>query len=165
MFYQEKLTKFLKIYTQLPKNVNALRRHFETVPMTFKGVKAAFNNITYESNMPFALRFMIDNDIKGMSWIQVGKGNYKLRDSKLKKSSCQFEFDVADFKHIESVPFEVESKIAPLRIMSFDIECAAEKGSFPIAQKDPIIQIANIVKEHGGSEPFVRNVFTLKKCA
>ena len=28
-----------------------------------------------------------------------------------------------------------------------------------------MIQIANIVKVHGESEPFVRNVFTLKNCA
>ena len=57
------------------------------------------------------------------------------------------------------------SKIAPLRIMSFDIECAAEKGRFPTPDKDPVIQIANIVKVHGESEPIIRNVFTLKSCA
>ena len=49
--------------------------------------------------------------------------------------------------------------------MSFDIECSAEKGRFPLANLDPIIQIANIVKTHGDAEPFVRNVFTLKQCA
>jgi DNA polymerase delta subunit 1 len=31
--------------------------------------------------------------------------------------------------------------------------------------KDPVIQIANIVKVHGESEPIIRNVFTLKSCA
>jgi DNA polymerase delta subunit 1 len=31
--------------------------------------------------------------------------------------------------------------------------------------KDPVIQIANIVKVHGDSEPIIRNVFTLKSCA
>jgi DNA polymerase delta subunit 1 len=49
--------------------------------------------------------------------------------------------------------------------MSFDIECSAEKGRFPIPSMDPIIQIANIVKTHGQAEPFVRNVFTLNHCA
>lgn len=59
----------------------------------------------------------------------------------------------------------VKSDIAPLRIMSFDIECQAAKGKFPTPDVDPVIQIANIVKVHGDSEPIIRNVFTLKKCA
>lgn len=49
--------------------------------------------------------------------------------------------------------------------MSFDIECSADKGKFPQPQSDPIIQIANIVKVHGDTEPLVRNVFTLDTCA
>jgi len=73
--------------------------------------------------------------------------------------------DVVDFRDIEAVPFEVESRIAPLRILSFDIECSAEKGNFPTPMKDPVIQIANIVKVHDEDEPIVRKVFTLKKCA
>ena len=36
-------------------------------------------------------------------------------------------------------------KIAPLRILSFDIECAGRKGVFPEPDKDPVIQIANMV--------------------
>ena len=40
-----------------------------------------------------------------------------------------------------------------------------DKGSFPRAEKDPVIQIANIVKVLGEKEPFVRNIFTLKSCA
>jgi DNA polymerase delta subunit 1 len=35
-------------------------------------------------------------------------------------------------------------KIAPLRILSFDIECISEKGKFPTAENDSIIQIANL---------------------
>ena len=56
----------------------------------------------------------------------------------------------------------VDSRIAPLRILSFDIECSAVKGKFPTPDADPIIQIANIIKVHGDVEPIVRNVFTLK---
>lgn len=41
------------------------------------------------------------------------------------------------------------SKIAPLRILSFDIECAGRKGIFPEAQIDPVIQIANMVTAQG----------------
>lgn len=41
--------------------------------------------------------------------------------------------------------------IAPLRILSFDIECAGRKGIFPEAQIDPVIQIANMVTRQGSS--------------
>lgn len=41
------------------------------------------------------------------------------------------------------------SKIAPLRILSFDIECAGRKGIFPEATVDPVIQIANMVTRQG----------------
>ena len=56
-------------------------------------------------------------------------------------------------------------KIAPLRILSFDIECAGRKGVFPEAEKDPVIQIANMVIRQGEKDPFIRNVFTLNTCA
>ena len=76
--------------------------------------------------MPFALRFMIDNDIVGMQWIQIPKGKYILRAKHTYQSTCQFEFDVLNFLDVEPIPLEVESKIAPLRILSFDIECSAK---------------------------------------
>jgi DNA polymerase delta subunit 1 len=53
--------------------------------------------------------------------------------------------------------------MAPLRILSFDIECAGRKGVFPEANQDPVIQIANIVTRYGEKKPFVRNVFCLDK--
>jgi DNA polymerase delta subunit 1 len=67
-------------------------------------------------------------------------------------------------------------KIAPLRILSFDIECAGRKGIFPEANVDPVIQIAAMVTRQGEliarpalipgePRPFVRNVFTLNTCA
>lgn len=43
--------------------------------------------------------------------------------------------------------------IAPLRILSFDIECAARPGHFPDAAEDPVIQIASQVTEFGTGNP------------
>jgi DNA polymerase delta subunit 1 len=81
------------------------------------------------------------------------------------------------------VPEGEWSKIAPLRILSFDIECAGRKGIFPEAMVDPVIQIANMVTRQGKlsrlilrtvpftvlligeTAPFIRNVFTLNTCA
>jgi len=109
---------------------------------------------------------MIDNEIGGMTWIKVEAKNWLMRADSQKASNCQIEFDVHNYNHVVSLPVEGKfSKIAPLRIMSFDIECSAGQGKFPVPKEDPVIQIANIVKVLGETEPFVRNVFTLKKCA
>lgn len=37
------------------------------------------SEITYESNMPYALRFMIDSEIGGMTWIKIEKGKWQIR--------------------------------------------------------------------------------------
>jgi len=45
-----------------------------------KGVRFADKDVlsetTYERNMPYALRFMIDSEIGGMTWIKIEKGNW-----------------------------------------------------------------------------------------
>ena len=38
-------------------------------------------------------------------------------------------------------------------------------GIFPEPDKDPVIQIANMVVYQGEKTPFIRNVFTLDSCA
>jgi len=41
------------------------------------------------------------------------------------------------------------SKMAPIRILSFDIECAMRGRTFPEHEHDSVIQIANIVTHNG----------------
>lgn len=57
-----------------------------------KGLKIAGEDVlsetTYESNVPFPLRFMIDNDIGGMTWIRVEKGKWKIRRENKKETRC-----------------------------------------------------------------------------
>ena len=55
-----------------------------------------FGRVTYESNMPYALRFMIDTHIVGMSWIELKQGTYIVRDNSLHSSKCQYELDVPE---------------------------------------------------------------------
>lgn len=55
--------------------------------------------------------------------------------------------------------------MAPLRILSFDIECAGRKGVFPDPTVDPVIQIASMVTRQGEMTPFVKNIFTLGSCS
>ena len=110
---------------------------------------------TFESNLEYTLRFMIDSDVVGMNWIEVPAGKYKLWSKP--SSHCQIELDVEWNAFVSHAPEGEWSKIAPLRILSFDIECAGRKGIFPEAQIDPVIQIANMVTRQGTS-PFSKCV-------
>ena len=50
------------------------------------------------------------------------------------------------------IPHEPEGEwadIAPMRILSYDIECAGRKGIFPEPEHDPVIQIAVMVQCQG----------------
>ena len=56
-------------------------------------------------------------------------------------------------------------KVAPLRILSFDIECCGRKGLFPEPEHDPVIQIGNVVTTQGASSSLCRNVFVMGSCS
>lgn len=119
---------------------------------------------TFESNIDFEIRFMADMNIIGCNWIEIPAGVYKIREKNEYMSRCQLEVDL-QCKDIISYPAEGEwIKIAPLRILSFDIECAGRKGVFPEPEKDSVIQIANMVIRQGEKDPFIRNIFTLNTC-
>jgi len=48
--------------------------------------------VTYESNILFALRFMVDADMVGASWVEILPGKYNL--TREPKTTCQIEIDV-----------------------------------------------------------------------
>ncbi|PPQ63372.1 hypothetical protein CVT24_005637 [Panaeolus cyanescens] len=153
---------FLKITLRDPKSVPKVRDIGEcNYRDLFPGVYA-----TYESNIAFNLRFMIDTKVVGMNWIEVPAGKYRITPPQSKRSTCQLEISFSRYDaFISHAPEGEWSRIAPLRILSFDIECAGRKGIFPEASIDPVIQIANMVTRQGEQQPFIRNVFTLNTCA
>lgn len=51
---------------------------FENNNYSYRNVNC-FKTITFESNMPYPLRFMIDTDIVGMSWLNIKAGKYTIR--------------------------------------------------------------------------------------
>lgn len=70
---------------------------------------------------------MIDCDVVGMNWIELPAGKYRLRGPAAKVSRQQIEVDVS-YDEFISHPAEGDwSRIAPLRVLSFDIECAGRK--------------------------------------
>lgn len=99
--------------------------------------------------------------IQGMSWVEAPATKYKLIPEQSKQSNCQIEAEICYLDLVAHKPDGEWAKMAPLRIMSFDIECAGRKGIFPEANHDPVIQIANVVTRYGEKKPFIRNVFCL----
>lgn len=172
-YHGKQILDFLRITMATPRLIAPAKRLLE---MGFKfGHFSNQNYPSFEANIDFEIRFMVDSDVVGCCWIELPKGKYKLReekgsgneDSKSAEVStfCQYEVDVA-WTDLISHPAEGEwQRIAPLRVLSFDIECAGRKGIFPEPDKDPVIQIASMVQRQGETEPFIRTVFTLQSCA
>ncbi|KAI0084485.1 DNA polymerase family B-domain-containing protein [Irpex rosettiformis] len=155
---------FLKITVADQRSLPKIRGIFERGECRFNDLFKTDGVATFESNIAYTLRFMIDTKVVGMNWIEVPKGKYiVLKEGK--KSHCQLEIEVRWDQFISHSPEGAWQKIAPLRILSFDIECAGRKGIFPEASVDPVIQIANMVTRQGESKPFIRNIFTLNTCA
>lgn len=75
---------------------------------------------------------MADTHMLGCSWIELSPGKYKIRGKHGHDlpliTRCQLEADVAWDQLIAHAPEGEWSKVAPFRILSFDIECAGRKG-------------------------------------
>ncbi|KAL5119589.1 DNA-directed DNA polymerase delta [Pleosporales sp. CAS-2024a] len=161
-FQGNQKSPYLKITVCDPKMINRVRTMVSKGFANWKRLwPAREDGILTFDNIAYVLRFMIDTKITGMSWVEVPAGKYKLLNPRDQHSNCQIEAQL-HYTDIIAHPSEGEwSKIAPLRILSFDIECAGRKGIFPEANVDPVIQIANVVTRYGEDKPFVRNVFCM----
>lgn len=87
----------------------------------------------FESNVNYAERLLIDKDVSGMSWIHLPSKKYKRIKSSKHISSCpnELEIDVNDMISISPNDKRFVD-LAPMRIMSFDIECHSY-GKLPLS--------------------------------
>ncbi|KAH6686248.1 DNA polymerase delta catalytic subunit [Plectosphaerella plurivora] len=155
-------TPYLKITLNDPKFIPKVRAKIETGQANWKGLwNGVEGGVMTFDNIQYVLRFMVDCKIHGMSWVEAPAGAYKLIHESMRQSNCQIEAEINYIDLLAHEPKGEWSKMAPLRILSFDIECAGRKGIFPEPNMDPVIQIANVVTRYGEKKPFVRNVFCL----
>ena len=175
-YTSSKNVAFLKISTSSPTALNAIKKLMDNGFGFSRFPSRSYP--TFESNLSIVLRFMVDAKLTGMNWIELPAGRYKLRADHEKVSECQYEVDIVYLIFIVAVlildrmndlishsPEGDWSHIAPLRLLSFDIECAGRKGAFPEASVDPVIQIAAVVKIHGEKNPIFRTIFCYRSCA
>lgn len=155
--YQTKKRKLFKITTTLPNYVSQLRSLLEDQD-TKKHCPPKWDPIkTYESNIPFVLRYMTDCQIKGSTWVELT--NYKVREGDSKMTTCNLELDISYKNMVQLQQTGAYTMPPPFRIVSYDIECKGQKNHFPQAKNDPVITIACVMVNCG------EEVDDRKKCA
>ena len=82
---------FLRIFVRLPSLIAGCKRVFKE-GFQVQGLGLVTCSQTFESNIPFPLRYMIDSKIQGGSWIEIPPKSYDLRTENA--TTCQIELDV-----------------------------------------------------------------------
>ncbi|KAF5309349.1 hypothetical protein D9611_014024 [Ephemerocybe angulata] len=145
--------------------------------------KGLFRNpeLTYESDVPYLTRFMLETKIMPFAWVKVEGNKYEVIEETARKSNClEFSASSEDVKVTERQK-RLTLAMAPLRFLSFDIETMVGEPvkqpngkyerPFPKAVTEAVIQIGCTVSRRNSSAdgtvepPFLRCVFALDKCA
>ena len=92
-----------------------------------KPLKKLVARQTYELHLDPVARFQVDSGLVGCGWFSFPEG----------VDECTFS-DLRIHTDCDSIP-------PPTRVCSFDIECLSGDGSFPKAQRDPVICISAIM--------------------
>ena len=91
MGYDTPHTKFFKVRVAMPTLIPPLRRIMED-GIDLAGVRSPNGENIYsafECNVPFVLRYMIDQDISGAGWLTLPAKTYQVRESARKQTHCQ----------------------------------------------------------------------------
>ncbi len=140
--YQKSKKKMLKITTHLPRNVPEIRDEILKIQDV---VRAEGTWEVYESDILFRNRFLIDSNLGGMVWVSaegkpVDPTKYfrtgSAGSSRCENFACDFAGFTSELKRVESLT------IAPLKYLSFDIECLPLDGGMPSPDVSPIIIIS-----------------------
>jgi DNA polymerase elongation subunit (family B) len=161
-FTNNKLFKFVRLIFKNMDGFRAFDRVFRNKLLFPALGKKPRLYQRYESNIEPMLRCMHIRNLKASGWVKIDKSKYKLNKGKFKNSTCDVELIT---RWVDLEPY-ISDTIVPLKILSFDIECESEDGSFPQALRDGdrIIQIGNTFSEYGKIDCFKKAIFTLGSC-
>ncbi|CCW63167.1 unnamed protein product [Phytomonas sp. EM1] len=166
MFFAEAgLTPHLRIVVQLPQHIPKLRVLLSEIGVECAEAWVGIRTFpTFESNVIFPLRFLVDNEMGGCNWVTIPRGEFIAYACKT--STSQIEIACSHEAVHNHEPTGAYLSIAPFRILSVDIECQGRKGLFPEPEQDPVIQICNHCVEYGNeAAPLAKAAFCLKSCA
>eukprot|EP01129_Flabellula_baltica_P001427 TRINITY_DN1131_c0_g2_i2.p1 TRINITY_DN1131_c0_g2~~TRINITY_DN1131_c0_g2_i2.p1 ORF type:complete len:1050 (+),score=220.95 TRINITY_DN1131_c0_g2_i2:342-3491(+) len=158
---------FFKVTLSSPRFMVTARNVLEKEGLEVSHIGGRLKYKTYEANVDFILRCMIDIGINGVSWLRLVDGGYNLISGSDKRTYSQIEVEAiynAAQPNIVSLP-DVDQcmNAAPLRILSFNMQCSSKKGA-PNPEYDSVYQIANVVNIIGENEPITQNIFVLGTC-
>lgn len=105
----------------------------------------------YESNVEPFLRMMHIRDIDPCGWIKIKKG-YDM-NTEIYPTNCDIDINT-NWNNVERYACE---DMAPMRIVSFDIECISSHGDFPVAKKD-YKKVANELFQYYSKNPDMTNM-------
>jgi DNA polymerase elongation subunit (family B) len=124
---------FLKIQTRSKRLWTKLRDICQDrdtcLPIPYKGETLR----VFEANIDPMLRFFHLRELKPAGWLFVHEDHWEQVEDPTTTTVIQATTEVA---YVCPAPPEVQLTAAPLKIMSWDIECTSSHGDFPLAVKD-----------------------------
>ncbi|XWV24859.1 B-family DNA polymerase [Tupanvirus deep ocean] len=160
-FTNKKLFKFVmlvfKNHTAMREYANILAKPLKATGLT----KEPMLYQRYESNIEPHIRFMHINNLSSCGWVSIDKT--KLKTNK-EYSNCDHSYHV-NWKEVK--PSDNDDRMAPFKIMGYDIECTSCDHNFPQAERktDKIIQIGITMYRYGSMNCYEQHILTLKECA
>ena len=131
-FNNNELLTFLKVQTQSKRLWTKVRdkcQDSETCkPIPYKGLTLR----VFEANIDPMLRFYHLRELKPAGWASVAEEDYE--DSDEMNTTTAYRV-TAHWTAVKPAPPDVQLTSAPLRVMSWDIECTSSHGDFPLAIK------------------------------
>ena len=152
-FQNGELSRFLKVEFKTHRALRSFAYCVENIKHSeLAGCKM------YESNIDPVLRFMHVSGCTSTGWIDPGLCEPDA------ESTCQVNLWAPNWRLITPL---ARDDFAPLRIMSFDIECYSSTGAFPDPKNphDVVFQIGMTTREFGREGFLDRKCLCLKKTA
>jgi DNA polymerase elongation subunit (family B) len=119
---------FIKIRVKSLALFNILKRHFGEPAQ----IDAGF--AMYESNIDPFLRFIHERNIEPCGWVKLPRDCYDFIEDGEDGPISRANYNVAiDYTDVYACNI---NQIAPLLVVSFDIECTSSHGDFPVAKKN-----------------------------
>lgn len=158
---------FIKIELYVPSDIPKLRTLIEGNHITTAREKIVIRR-TFESNVEFVTRFMVDINVPGCGWTCLPHGGcWTRRPKKFRETSNENTLEV-DIYYKNLQPRDDLTHLAPLVVLCFDIECKGTGGEFPRPRNpgDKVIHIANYVVTAGAQSRVLHwTDFCLGTCA
>ena len=153
----EELYYKLEFTTKRAFNLYKKIFNLKKIEIVKNDIKYEWNIELFETNIDPMIRFFHKQNLDPSGWIRI---NNFTKKTGFKFSRCDYEYRCSYYNVVK-----IEKPImAPFIIASFDIECSSDDGSFPIPERDMIIQIGTTIHRHGEKEPYENCMITLGPC-